>query len=85
MQCQKCCASYIGYTSRFLHTRINEHLKQRQSAVFQHTLVCKSTWKTYVIKKCRDTTDMQISEAYAIDQQKPTLNDRDELAPFRLL
>lgn len=86
LTCNSCSSVYIGCTKRFLHTRVNEHLKQKKSAIKSHTQVCRqSTWKIDVITYGTDLIDLQMKEAYFINLLRPQLNTKEELAPFMII
>ena len=75
-----CDKSYIGYTSRYLHQRINEHAKP-PSSIYLH---CKQEQHTFdksrfsILAKCRSKFECLTREALEIHFQKPELNKKDE-------
>ena len=74
-QCDLCDAEYVGYTSRHLHLRIDEH---RFAAIGKH-LVNDHGIKTIddlsnnfsVLKKCNVKLDCLIYEMLFIKKKKP--------------
>ena len=77
-QCDLCDTEYVGYTSRHLHQRIDEH---RFSAIGKHL---KNDHGLYnfddlannfsVLKKCNGKLDCLIYEMLFIRKKKPSLN-----------
>ena len=77
-QCDLCNAEYVGYTSRHLWQRIDEH---RFSAIGKHL---KNDHGLYniddlannfsVLKKCNGKLDCLIYEVLFIRKKKPSLN-----------
>ena len=76
-KCDLCDTDYIGYTTRYLHQRIEEH---RASAVGTHVKGCHGTsnpelMKQFsVLKKCQGKLDCLIREMLFIRERKPKLN-----------
>ena len=76
-KCDLCDTDYIGYTTRHLHQRIEEH---RASAVGTHVKGCHGTsnpelLKQFsVLKKCQGKLDCLIREMLFIRERKPKLN-----------
>ena len=81
-QCDLCDAEYVGYTSRHLHQRIDEH---RFSAIGKHL---KNDHGLYnfddlannfsVLKKCNGKLDCLIYEMLFIRKKKPSLNTQSD-------
>ncbi len=80
-QCDLCDADYIGYTSRHLHQRIDEH---RHSAIGKHVkgvhnedaeriVNCFS-----VLRKCQGKYDCLLYEMLYIKEHKPSLNTQSD-------
>ena len=80
-KCDLCDAGYIGYTSRHLHQRIDEH---RNSAVGKHVkemhgenaeriINCFS-----VLRKCQGKYDCLLYEMLYIKEHKPSLNTKSD-------
>ena len=80
-ECDLCDADYIGYTSRHLHQRIDEH---RNSAIGRHVkekhgedaekiVNCFS-----VLRKCQGKYDCLLYEMLYIKQHKPSLNTQSD-------
>ena len=76
-QCGSCDASYVGYTARHLHQRIEEH---RYLAIGRHRLAdhgqttALPATRFSVIKKCAWKFDCLIHEMFYIKELKPSLN-----------
>lgn len=77
--CCACSEFYIGSTIRDLHTRIAEHFKCSNSAVFRHDQICGGTWEPKVLAQAFDEADLRIKEALMIKKHGPTLNRREEI------
>jgi len=81
-QCDLCDAEYVGYTSRHLHQRIDEH---RFSAIGKH-LKNGHGIKTIgdlhsnfsLLKKCGGKLDRLIYEMLFIKKKKPKLNTQSD-------
>ena len=79
--CDLCDTDYIGYTTRHLHQRIEEH---RASAVGAHVKGCQGNsnpelLKQFsVLKKCQEKLDCLIREMLFIRQRKPKLNTQSD-------
>ena len=71
--------SYVGYTKRHLHQRIDEH-KNKSSSIAKHYLnehlnVINDLASCFsVLKKCRSEFDCKINEMLYIRELKPSLN-----------
>ena len=87
-QCDLCDAEYVGYTSRHLHQRIDEH---RSSAIGKH-LKNDHGIKTIgdlnsnfsVLKKYGGKLDCLIYEMLFIKKKKPKLNTQSDSIRARL-
>jgi hypothetical protein len=76
--------TYIGYTSRHLTTRVEEHTDltlKSSSHVHKHIKQCsacknvENKLKSFqIIKHCRDEFECRVAEAFAIKQEKPAIN-----------
>ena len=73
-------AQYIGFTTRPLQERVNEH-RRRDTAIAEHVERCKSCTKDTinignfsVLKKCRTNMEARINEAILINRKNPKLN-----------
>lgn len=71
---------YIGFTTRTLQERINEH-RRGDTAIAEHTEHCKNcTIDTInldnftILKKCRTNLEARIFEAIFINRKNPSLN-----------
>ena len=81
-KCASCGASYVGETTRYLDTRIHEHLEKSSSpsTIFNHLQkneVCKKACNAScfkIIDSARTTFTLKIKEALHIYWLKPTLN-----------
>ena len=79
-----CSDSYVGYTTRHLFERCNEHLNiqtKAHSAIKDHVrqcTACQCLCPDYtdfeILRRCRNTTDCKFFEALAIKRLQPTLN-----------
>ena len=80
-KCDLCDADYIGYTTRHLHQRIEEH---RASAVGKHinevhaTTAPELTKMFSVLKKCQGKLDCLVHEMLLIRERKPKLNTQSD-------
>ena len=79
--CGGCESAYIGFTTRYFTTRINEHLNlDKNSHVFKHLQTstdCKQkcTSKNFeIIDRSNDEYSLKIKEAIWIKELKPQLN-----------
>lgn len=86
-QCGWCDASYVGYTARHLHTRVEEH---RYSAIGKHrredhgitTAPPMQNFK--VLKKCKTKFDCLIYEMLLIKERSPKLNTQSDSVKAKL-
>ena len=78
-QCRLCDASYVGYTCRHLHQRIEEH---KRLAIGNHL---KGQYNTApydiargfkILRKCQNKLDCLIFEMLFIKELKPSLNEQ---------
>ena len=80
-KCDLCDTDYIGYTTRHLHPRIEEH---RATAVGAHVKGCHGIsnpelLKQFsVLKKCQGKLDCLIREMLFIREKKPKLNTQSD-------
>ena len=98
-KCRCCSASYMGQTTRHLHTRVSEHLgispitgkpssSPVMSSIFSHL---KTTSHTAIfddfkiLSSCSDDRELMIHESLLISNLKPTLNDQGSSIPLNLL
>ena len=86
-ECDLCDADYVGYTTRHLHKRINEH---KYSAIGRH-LEEHGLSKTdlddkqfLVLKKYRSKFDCLISEMLFIKELNPELNTQKDYIRAKL-
>jgi len=81
INCQDCSSFYIGKTYRHLETRMEEHLKDKESAVFQHAknLQHQINWSDITILDSADTNQkLLIKEQLYINKFEPDLNIQSE-------
>ena len=79
-----CSDSYVGYTSRHLFVRCNEHLdissrgKSEIKDHVRHCSGCQTFCPDYtdfaILRKCKDAIDCKFFEAFAIKRLQPSLN-----------
>ena len=97
-KCRCCSASYVGQTTRYLHTRISEHLgispitgkrtsNPTKSSVLSHS--CASGHKVdfddfKILSCCSDSYELMIHESLLINKYKPTLNVQGSSIPLNL-
>ena len=94
-KCRCCSASYVGQTTRHLHTRISEHLETGKpssspvmSSIFSHL---NSTGHSAnfddfeILSSCSDTCELMIHESFLISKLKPSLNVQGSSIPLNLL
>ena len=93
-KCRCCSASYVGQTTRHLHTRVSEHLgispitgkpssSPVMSSIFSHL---KTTGHTAtILSSCSDDRELMIHESLLISKLKPTLNVQGSSIPLNLL
>ena len=80
--CASCSACYVGETSRHLTTRVNEHLRDKASHIFQH-LQASTQCRDVCNEDCFEIIDTAISkyqlklkEAMHIKWVRPSLNQQ---------
>ena len=79
-----CSDSYVGYTTRHLYERCNEHLDlqtKKQSEIKDHIrqcnacqCLCPDYTDFKILRRCRDATQCKFFEAFAIKRLQPVLN-----------
>ena len=81
-KCDLCDAEYVGYTSRHLHQRIDEH---RYSSIDKHVknehgleTIGDLTNNISVLKKCNGKLDCLIYEMLFIKKRRPRLNTQSD-------
>ena len=97
-KCRCCSASYVGQTTRHLHTRISEHLgispitgKQSSnpvmSSIFSHTNASghSASFDDFkILSSCSDSYELMIHESLLISKFKPSLNIQGSSIPLNL-
>ena len=87
-KCRCCSASYVGQTTRHLHTRVAEHLgispitekpssSPPMSSIFSHLKTTGHTANFHdfqILSSCSDDCELMIHESLMISKLKPTLN-----------
>ena len=86
-KCNSCDANYIGYTSRHLHLRIEEH---RYSVIGKHLQEQRNQKpidlysQFAILKKCRGKFECLIYEMLLIRKKKPSLISQKDSIPAKL-
>ena len=97
-KCQCCPASYVGQTTRNLHTRISEHLgispitgkpssSPVMSSIFSHlnSTGHSANFEDFeILSSCSDTCELMIHESLLISKLKPSLNVQGSSIPLNL-
>ena len=88
-KCDLCDAEYVGYTSRHLHQRIDEH---RYSAIGKHLkndhaleTIGDLSNNFSVLKKCNGKLDNLIYEMLFIKKKRPCLNTQSDSIRAKLV
>ena len=82
-KCGLCDLDYIGYTTRHLHQRIEEH-KSLSSSVGRHMKtkhdLDKPELKAHftILKKCKSKFDCLVHEMLLIRERQPSLNKQSD-------
>ena len=80
--CLPCGEMYIGCTTRYLHERIRDHTHRGAgSSIHSHLSSCGvdgPNVRVTIISRHKDSINTRIAEAFAIRDQKPGLNGKDE-------
>ena len=85
LTCNNCHAIYIGSTVRALHTRVSEHLRRSNSAIYRHQIECFANYSISVLATAVDAKDLRFKEAILIRRLRPTLNRREEFVDVESL
>ena len=99
LKCRCCSASYVGQTTRHLHTRISEHLGifpitgkpsscSVMPSIFFHlnTTGDSSNFDGFaILSSCSNTSELLIHESPLISKLKPSLNVQGSSIPLNLL
>ena len=96
--CRCCSTSYVGQTTRHLHTRVSEHLgitpitgklckNPPQSSIFSH-LTCTGHTASIddfeILSSCSDDQELLIHESFLISKMKPSFNIQGSSIPLHL-
>ncbi len=98
-KCRCCSASYVGQTTRHLHTRVSEHLgltpitgkpssSPVMSSIFSHlnTTGHSANFDDFkILSSCSDNCELMIHESLLISKLKPSLNVQGSSIPLNLL
>ena len=98
-KCRCCSASYVGQTTRHLHTRVSEHLgispitgkpssNPPMSSIFSHlkTTGHNASFDDFqILSSCSHDCELMINESLLISNLKPTLNVQGNSIPLNLL
>ena len=98
-KCRCCFASYVGQTTRHVHTRVSEHLgiyritgkpssNPPMSSIFSHleTTGHSASFDDFqILSSCSDDRKIIIHESLLISKRKPTLNVQGNSIPLNLL
>ena len=82
-KCDQCDADYVGFTTKYLHQRIQEH---RYSAIGKHLtnihggIDTSSLSSSYfsILKKCQTKFHCLLYEMFFIKEFKPSLNTQED-------
>ena len=81
-KCDQCDADYVGFTTRHLHQRIQEH---RYSAIGKHLInihggIDTSSLRSHfsILKKCQTKFDCLLYEVFFIKELKPSLSTQED-------
>jgi hypothetical protein len=83
--CDKCLKKYIGSTKKSFHLRVQEHFNHKDSNIYKHDSVCKSSWSFSIKGYSKSLQDLRWMEAIIIKQNKPELNKKEEMMSFSQL
>jgi len=87
-QCERCDASYVGYSNRHLHKRIDEHKKGSPGLHLseKHGLGTEDLDRFFsVLKRCKSKLECKVYEMLLIKRHKPSLNKQSDSHPSKLL
>ena len=86
-ECDRCDASYVGYTRRHLSQRIDEH--KRSGSIFNHsqsqhqsTTITSNMFR--ILKKCSGKFDCLLYEMFLIREHKPCINIQSDTIKAKL-
>ena len=93
IQSNTCNEFYVGSTTRTLHLRLTEHLRDRNSSIYKHLRTCidesregvRQRLEVRVLTTENDTINLRIKEAMLIKQRHPSMNSREEMKEMQLL
>ena len=94
-KCRYCSASYVGQTTRHLHTLVSEHLgifpitgkpssSPVTSSIFSHLKTTGHTANFEIPSSCSDDRELMIHESLLISKFKLTLNVQGSSIPLNL-
>ena len=88
-ECGACDACYIGYTTRHLHQRIEEHKRPSSSIgkhlLFHHNIDTQDLGQQFsILRRCCSKFDCLIFEMLLIREFKPTLNVQSDSLKAKL-
>ena len=87
-ECASCNEAYVGYTTRHLGVRVEEHHSRKTTAINRHHQNCQGNFDKncfkilYKSNKCR--IFLEAVEALFIHYKKPKINDKDEFRSRQL-
>ena len=87
-ECASCKEAYIGYTTRHLGVRVEEHHTRKSTAIYRHHQICAGTFDkngfTILHKSNKSRVFLEAVEALFIHYKKPKINDKDEFRSRQL-
>ena len=87
-ECGRCDASYVGYTRRHLHQRVDEHrrvgssIHKHMNEQHQFGTITSNIFR--VLKKCTSKFDCLLYEMFLIRDHKPSLNVQSDSIKAKL-
>ena len=87
-ECASCNEAYIGYTTRHLGVRVEEHHSRKTTAIYRHHQICQGNFDkncfTILYKPNKGRVFLEAVEALFIHCKKPKINDKDEFRSRQL-
>ena len=81
-ECASCNEAYVGYTTRHLGVRVEEHHTRKTSSIWKHHQECVGTFDrdafTCLYKTNEGRMFLETVEVIFIHYKKPKLNEKDE-------